>query len=185
MISSWLVTVYCHEASGSGISEIRSILGGFIIKKYLGIRTLVIKSICLTLSVASGLNLGKEGPMVHIAACWGNIIARRFVKYRTNEVKKREILSAAVAAGVSSAFGAPLGGVLFSLEAVSSYFPPKTMWRSFWCAVCAALVLQYMVSNSHCVHEPRRKTVCCHLLRQLHNLRLCCCVSRIRSTLAN
>jgi chloride channel 3/4/5 len=25
---------------------------------------------------------------------------------------------------------------------VSSYFPPKTMWRSFWCAICTALVLE-------------------------------------------
>jgi chloride channel 3/4/5 len=27
------------------------------------------------------------------------------------------------------AFGAPIGGVLFSLEEVSYYFPPKVMWR--------------------------------------------------------
>jgi len=51
-------------------------------------------------------------------------------------------LSASAAAGVSVAFGAPIGGVLFSLEEVSSYFPHKTMWRSFFCAVVAALMLQ-------------------------------------------
>ena len=39
--------------------------------------------------------------------------------------KRREILSAACAAGVSVAFGAPIGGTLFSLEEVSYYFPPK------------------------------------------------------------
>ena len=40
------------------------------------------------------------------------------------------------------AFGAPIGGVLFSLEEVSYYFPPKVMWRSFWCATVAAITLK-------------------------------------------
>lgn len=39
--------------------------------------------------------------MVHIACCVGNIISRRFAKYEMNEAKKREVLSAACAAGVS------------------------------------------------------------------------------------
>jgi len=39
--------------------------------------------------------------------------------------KRREILSAACAAGVAVAFGAPIGGTLFSLEEVSYFFPPK------------------------------------------------------------
>lgn len=51
-------------------------------------------------------------------------------------------MSAAGAAGVSVAFGAPIGGVLFSLEEVSYYFPPKTMWRSFFCALIAAVTLK-------------------------------------------
>lgn len=59
-----------------------------------------------------------EGPMVHIACCIGNILSYLFPKYGRNEAKKREILSAAAAAGVSVAFGAPIGGVLFSLEEV-------------------------------------------------------------------
>jgi len=58
--------------------------------------------------------------MVHIVSCIGNILSYLFPKYGRNEAKKREILSAAAAAGVSVAFGAPIGGVLFSLEEVSS-----------------------------------------------------------------
>ena len=45
-------------------------------------------------------------------------VCRVFPKYYKNEGKKREVLSAAAAAGVSVAFGAPVGGVLFSLEEV-------------------------------------------------------------------
>ncbi|PNI61870.1 CLCN3 isoform 11, partial [Pan troglodytes] len=45
-------------------------------------------------------------------------------------------------AGVSVAFGAPIGGVLFSLEEVSYYFPLKTLWRSFFAALVAAFVLR-------------------------------------------
>lgn len=48
----------------------------------------------------------------------GNILSYLFPKYGKNEAKKREILSAAAASGVSVAFGAPIGGVLFSLEEV-------------------------------------------------------------------
>lgn len=47
-----------------------------------------------------------------------HILCRIFPKYYKNEAKKREVLSAAAAAGVSVAFGAPVGGVLFSLEEV-------------------------------------------------------------------
>ena len=56
--------------------------------------------------------------------------------------KRREVLSASSAAGVAVAFAAPIGGVLFSLEEVSYYFAPKTMWRSFFCAVTAAMTLK-------------------------------------------
>lgn len=63
----------------------------------------MIKCIGLALSVASGLSLGlsclfrpehafltktilgKEGPLVHISACAGNIVSRYFWKYETNE----------------------------------------------------------------------------------------------------
>ncbi|EIN11917.1 hypothetical protein PUNSTDRAFT_61841 [Punctularia strigosozonata HHB-11173 SS5] len=133
-----------YYAAGSGIPEIKTILSGFVIHGYLGARTLFTKSVGLALSVASGLSLGKEGPFVHIASCIGNIVSRFFNKYENNEAKRREILSAASAAGVAVAFGAPIGGVLFSLEEVSYFFPPKVMWRSFFCAMIAAITLRFL-----------------------------------------
>lgn len=139
-----LVRWFAPYACGSGIPEIKTILSGFIIRGYLGRWTLVIKSISMMLAVAAGLSLGKEGPLVHVASCCGNFFSYVFAKYSKNEAKKREVLSAAAAAGVSVAFGAPIGGVLFSLEEVSYYFPMKTLWRSFFCAMIAAFTLKYM-----------------------------------------
>lgn len=152
-LSASLVRMFAPYACGSGIPEIKTILSGFIIRGYLGKWTLLIKSVGLMLSVSAGLCLGKEGPMVHIASCIGNIFSHLFPKYGRNEAKKREILSAAAAAGVSVAFGAPIGGVLFSLEEVSYYFPLKTLWRSFFCALIAAFILRSITpfGNEHSV----------------------------------
>lgn len=136
-----LVKSFAPYAAGSGISEIKCIIAGFVMKGFLGTRTLVIKSIGLPLAIASGLSVGKEGPSVHYAVCTGNVISRLFDKYRRNAAKTREILSASAAAGVGVAFGSPIGGVLFSLEEMSNHFPLKTMWRSYFCALVATAVL--------------------------------------------
>ncbi|KAJ9464691.1 putative ankyrin repeat protein [Diplonema papillatum] len=142
VLAAWFVKVYAPYAAGSGIPEIKTILSGVRIKRYLGGWTLLIKCIGISLAVGAGLSLGMEGPFVHVASCVGNITAKFFKGFRYHESKRREIISAAVAAGVSVAFGAPIGGVLFSLEEASYYFPHKTMWRSFLCAIVAALLLK-------------------------------------------
>ncbi|KAF2180807.1 hypothetical protein K469DRAFT_591628 [Zopfia rhizophila CBS 207.26] len=133
-----------YSAAGSGVAEVKVILSGFVLHGYLGLRTLIIKTLGLILSVASGLSLGKEGPYVHIATCIGNIACRLFSKYNQNDGKRREVLSASAASGVAVAFGAPIGGVLFSLEEVSYYFPPKTLFRTFFCCIAAALSLKFL-----------------------------------------
>lgn len=76
---------------GSGIPEIKTILSGFIIRGYLGKWTLLVKSMGMILGVSAGLSLGKEGPMVHMASCCGNILSYLFPKYSKNEAKKREV----------------------------------------------------------------------------------------------
>ncbi|CAG8497699.1 7067_t:CDS:10 [Funneliformis mosseae] len=140
-VCAFMIRAFAPYAAGSGISEIKCILAGFVMKGFLGGRTLLLKSVCLPLAIASGLSIGKEGPSVHTAACVGNIVSRLF---KRNKAKMREILSASCAAGVAVAFGSPIGGVLFSFEEMSSNFPMKTLWRSFFCALVATVVLQGM-----------------------------------------
>ena len=133
-----------YMAAGSGIPEIKTILSGFVIPNFLTFRVLVVKAIGAVFAVATGMCLGKEGPFVHISTCVGYIVANWFPKYRGNGRKLREMLSAACAAGLSVAFGAPIGGVLFSYEEISTYFPRKVLWRAFLCSLFAAVILKIL-----------------------------------------
>ncbi|KAF8712293.1 chloride channel, partial [Rhizoctonia solani] len=144
LISAHLVDSFAKYAAGSGISEIKCIISGFVMKGYLGLSTLIIKSLTLPLVIASGLNVGKEGPSVHVACCVGNVVARMFIRFSRSQGKMREILTAASAAGVAVAFGSPIGGVMFSIEEMSHTFSIKTMWRSFFCALAATGTLSAM-----------------------------------------
>ena len=65
-VAALLVKRLARYAAGSGVAEVKTILGGFVIKMFAAPQTLLIKTVGLVLSVSSGLNLGKEGPMVRI-----------------------------------------------------------------------------------------------------------------------
>ncbi len=101
--ASVLVKHYAIYARHSGIPEIKTVLGGFVIRRFMGTWTLVVKSIglviarqkslCQTLltaiskclAVASGLWLGKEGPLVHVACCCANLLMKMFDALTKNE----------------------------------------------------------------------------------------------------
>ncbi|KAM0790842.1 hypothetical protein ACM66B_004686 [Microbotryomycetes sp. NB124-2] len=143
-VCAFVVKSYAPLAAGSGISEIKCILTGFVIDKFLSFATMAIKSLALPIAIASGLSVGKEGPSVHVASAIGHVVAGQFKRFARSQSKMREIVTAAAAAGVAVAFGSPIGGVLFSLEEMTINYPIKTMWRSFFCALVATVVLSAM-----------------------------------------
>ncbi|KAK5169297.1 hypothetical protein LTR04_005735 [Oleoguttula sp. CCFEE 6159] len=83
--ASVLVKNYSIHAKQSGIPEIKTMLGGFVIQRFMGTWTLVIKSLGLCLAVASGLWLGKEGPLVHVACCCASLFMKIFDNLNYNE----------------------------------------------------------------------------------------------------
>merc|ERR1719206_1410465 len=57
-----------------------------------------------------------------------------FSRFRNSE-DRRNFISAGAAAGIASAFGAPVGGLLFSMEEVSSFWNMKLSWQTFFCCM--------------------------------------------------
>ena len=117
LIAALLVKYYSAFAAGSGIPEVKVIINGFIFHRYLNLRTLFFKALSLVrlnqrvrltipravltklwnplilipkaAAVSTSLNLGKEGPMVHLAACAANVWGTAFKAVRTNEGKRK------------------------------------------------------------------------------------------------
>ncbi|EKM81818.1 hypothetical protein AGABI1DRAFT_118889 [Agaricus bisporus var. burnettii JB137-S8] len=140
-----LVVTYAPYAFHTGIPEIKAILGGYVLDSFLSPWTLLIKALGLALAVASGLSLGKEGPLVHVSCCLAFLLSRLFRQFRNNEASKRRLLAAAAAAGVSVAFGSPLGGVLFGLEELETFSnESEVLWKGFVASAVAAVGLQWV-----------------------------------------
>lgn len=140
-IAALLCQFYAPAAAGSGISEVKCIVSGFVMEGFLGWWTLAVKAAGLPLVIASGLNVGKEGPSVHYAACIGNVIAKWFPNFRKSYINQSSFLTAAAGTGVAVAFASPIGGVLFGIEEITSNFRLSTMWKSYYTAMVATGVL--------------------------------------------
>ncbi|KAI5948761.1 hypothetical protein KGF57_005159 [Candida theae] len=133
-----------YTGMSSGVPEVKIILSGFVIRRFLGVYTLITKSVALVLAIASGMSLGKEGPYVHLATCVGNITSRYFPFIYTNDFFEKQILSASASAGVALAFGSPLGGVLFILEEINNHLPNHQLFQVFFCAIISTLFLKVL-----------------------------------------
>ncbi|KAM6046496.1 chloride channel protein ClC-Kb-like [Chlamydotis macqueenii] len=137
------------HSGGSGIPEVKTILTGVVLEDYLAIRNFGAKVVGLTCTLACGSTvfLGKVGPFVHLSA----MAAAYLGKMRTsvtreyeNKFKQNEMLVAAQAVGVATVFGAPISGVLFSVEVMSSHFAVRDYWRGFFAATCGAFMFRLL-----------------------------------------
>ncbi|XP_027487164.1 chloride channel protein ClC-Kb-like isoform X2 [Corapipo altera] len=137
------------HSAGSGIPELKTILMGVVLEDYLAIQNFGARVVGLTctLMCGSSLFLGKVGPYVHLSA----VAAAYLGKMRTsvtreyeNKFKQREMLVAAQAVGVATVFGAPVSGVLFSIEVMSPHFAVRDYWRGFFAATCGAFMFRLL-----------------------------------------
>ncbi|KRZ66668.1 Chloride channel protein 2 [Trichinella papuae] len=144
MIISQRISPY---AAGSGISEIKTILRGVVLKEYLTLKTLISKLIGLTVVLPSGLPIGKEGPFVHIGGIIATLWCKLFASISHDDKNQNyyvEMVAAGCAVGVTCTFGSPIGGVLFSIEVTSVHFALRNYWRGFFSAVFSAIVFQLL-----------------------------------------
>jgi H+/Cl- antiporter ClcA len=145
--SSAIMSLYwAPGAIGSGVAETLAYVNGVNYAGLIGWPTLIVKSVGVVFAVAGGIKVGKEGPLAHIGSVVGAIVLYlpwRFNKAFRNDRDKRIIVAAGAGVGVSVAFGAPIGGVLFAYEIskANSFWTFGIAWRTFFATSLANFVL--------------------------------------------
>lgn len=176
LLAALPVVFLIPQAAGSGIPEVMAYLNGVLLPKVFNLRTLCAKLWSCAFAVASGLPVGPEGPMIHIGAMVGAGVSQGrsrtlgirsltghllFKRFRNNK-DHRDFIAAGSAAGVAAAFAAPIGGLLFVMEEVASWWDHSLTWMIFFtCMVtcffedwCASLFGSFEV-HFHSVFELR------------------------------
>jgi H+/Cl- antiporter ClcA len=147
---------FSKRATGSGLPEFKAILSGDMkggdTTRFFATRVLVAKVTGLILATGSSLSIGSEGPLIHISACIAHFLMRNISDF--NDVLDspsltKQILAASAAVGVSSAFNAPVGGLLFSVEITSTFYLISNYYKSFIAAMAGSFACNLFLITQH------------------------------------
>lgn len=117
LFSVYLVRTYSPESAGSGVQEIEGALQNQ--RKIIWHRVVPVKFIGGLASLSSGMDLGREGPTIQMGGALGKMVSD-FFKLKDEDYKI--LLSAGAGAGLTTAFNAPLAGILFVIEEMRKEF---------------------------------------------------------------
>lgn len=139
------------NANGSGIPQLKTILSGVKIYKFLELRVFFAKYLGIMFVGISGVGTGIEGPLIHMSAMIGYNLAKLkvFKKIGTSPFYRNQVMSVAVAAGVTSTFGSPLGGIVFAIELCSTIFLISNFWKLVVCATTVKVLFDFAVLQGY------------------------------------
>ena len=143
-----VVKYFCPFSGGSGIPEVKVMLGGTPMPQYTTFRCLVTKVIGLAIAIGSGMFVGKQGPMVHVglmaAVALMHIPAFRFLKSMPGAVM--QLMTAGTSCGITAHFGTPIAGILFTIEITPTYYSTGNYWFATLSSVIAAYTTRFITN---------------------------------------
>lgn len=155
MFASVITSCIAPAAAGSGIPEVKAYLNGVDAPDIFSLKTLVVKIAGSIAAVSSSLHVGKAGPLVHTGACIASILGQggsrkygltcKWLRYFKNDRDRRDLVTCGAGAGIAAAFRAPVGGVLFALECVASWWRNALLWRAFFTTAIVAVALRALI----------------------------------------
>jgi CIC family chloride channel protein len=143
------------HAEGSGIPRVEAVVEGRVEPDRF--RVLPVKYIGGLLAIGSGLALGREGPSVQMGGTAAVIVARLA---RRSSADLRVLVAGGAAAGLATAFNAPIAGGVFVLEELLRRFDPRTTIATLVASASGFAAAHLLVHSTtefhvHALREPR------------------------------
>jgi len=154
LVSGYLLFRYFPNARGSGIPQTKFAL--FIQDGYISLRTVIGKFVACSISLASGIALGREGPSVQIGAGIASVLGRRFGLSKTNV---KALLPVGSSAALAAAFNTPIAAVLFSLEEILGDLHAPVLASVVLSSATSWMVLHLILGDQPLFHVPAYKLV--------------------------
>jgi chloride channel protein, CIC family len=154
LVSGFLLYRYFPNARGSGIPQAKFAL--FIQDGYISFRTVVGKFLCCSISLASGIALGREGPSVQIGAGIASVLGRRFGLSIPNV---KALLPVGCSAALAAAFNTPIAAVLFSLEEILGDLHAPVLGAVVLSSATSWIVLHLILGDQPLFHVPAYQLV--------------------------
>ena len=105
-------------------------------------RMTLVRSASALLSVGTGASIGREGPMVQLSA-WLAATLARWVPLQPQQ--RTTLLVAGIAAGIGSAYHAPVAGVVFVLELALGFIVPHAIAPVLIAAATSSSLIYWLV----------------------------------------
>lgn len=115
------------------------------------IRASLVKSAAALFSIGSGGSIGREGPMVQLAAVMASFIGRW---RQFTPPKLRLLVACGASAGIASAYNAPIAGSFFVAEIILGTIAMESLGPLAVSAVVAALTVRVMTSEHNLYKVP-------------------------------
>lgn len=151
VVAVWLVVRFAPEAAGSGVHEIEGALAGDRPLRWR--RLLPVKFAGASLSLGSGMALGREGPTVQMGGNLGALVAD---VARLSGSSRHVLVASGAAAGLAAAFNAPLAAVIFVMEEMRPQFQYGflSIQSVLLAAITADLVTLAIFGDAHQIETP-------------------------------
>jgi CIC family chloride channel protein len=117
----------------------------------LPVRASLIKSAAALFSIGSGGSIGREGPMVQLAAVLASLVGRW---RRFSPPQLRLLVACGAASGIASAYNAPIAGSFFVAEIILGTIAMESLGPLAVSAVVAALTVRGMTDAQQLYHVP-------------------------------
>ncbi|MBV9613437.1 MAG: chloride channel protein [Acidobacteriaceae bacterium] len=149
LVSGILLFKYFPKARGSGIPQAKFAL--FLQDGYISFRTVIGKFVCCSISLASGIALGREGPSVQMGAGIASVLGRRF---GLSKARVQALLPVGSAAALAAAFNTPIAAVLFSLEEILGDLNAPVLGTVVLSSATSWMVLHLILGDEPLFHVP-------------------------------